>query len=188
MNRIRFWREKRGLSQAALAERIGMTQANLSRLEKGDHKLTVELMLKLSHALDVEPVDLLPLAIVAGLANDVACDEIEAPHHVAAVLRQRQMRSFKVCTNAVESRGIKRGDSVVVDARPEAVDAIRDRDLVIAEVRDRGKPNGPSFLVLREFVAPALLTTNRPGQNHIFRLDDDSLDVRIIGVVILPTE
>ncbi len=48
---IREARERTGLSQAALAERIGMHRENMIRVEKGRTNLTVETMMKIADAL-----------------------------------------------------------------------------------------------------------------------------------------
>lgn len=187
MNRIRYWREKRGLSQPALARLLDMSQANLSRLETGKQQLTEDLMQRLAEALDVAPIDLLPLAIVAALQDDVAAANIDAAPEVAAVLKQRQIRGFRVLTDVVESRGISPSGSLLIDTSPAALEAIRTGDLVVAEVVNPGKPER-AYMVLREFIAPALLTTNRRGANHAFRTDDESLSVRLVGVVIPTTD
>lgn len=48
---IREARERTGLSQAALAEKIGMHRENMIRVEKGRTNLTVETMMKIADAL-----------------------------------------------------------------------------------------------------------------------------------------
>ena len=57
--RLRWWRERRALSQQELAERAGITRAALSRIETGlsePHPRTVR---KLAEALGVGPEDLM---------------------------------------------------------------------------------------------------------------------------------
>lgn len=51
-NYIRFIRELRGLSQASLADKMGISQSQVDRLEKGQRKLTVDWVIKFSEALD----------------------------------------------------------------------------------------------------------------------------------------
>lgn len=52
---LREWREHRGLSQEALGKMVGATGATISRYEKGDRGLPLELMFKLFDALDILP-------------------------------------------------------------------------------------------------------------------------------------
>lgn len=52
------WRERRGLSQEALAERIGTTKASISRWENFERDLTTNVLGAIAHALNVEPVQL----------------------------------------------------------------------------------------------------------------------------------
>jgi DNA-binding XRE family transcriptional regulator len=53
-----FWRKYRGMTQAALAETVGVTQGYLSDVEKGRRDGPAELWLKLSRALNL-PIEAL---------------------------------------------------------------------------------------------------------------------------------
>lgn len=66
-NRIREHRLKRGWTMEQLAEKVGTTNPQISRLERGDRQLTVRWMVRLSQALGVNQSDLLiaPTDIVA---------------------------------------------------------------------------------------------------------------------------
>jgi len=55
---VRVWREHRGLTAAALAARVGVTPAHVSKLESGKGEPSVGLLRKLSGTLGVE-LDLL---------------------------------------------------------------------------------------------------------------------------------
>jgi len=55
---LAFWRKYRGMTQAALAETVGVTQGYLSDVEKGRRDGPVELWLKLSRALNL-PIEVL---------------------------------------------------------------------------------------------------------------------------------
>lgn len=61
-NRIRILRKKRGMTMQALASSMGTSQQQIDRLEKGQRRLTVEWMEKLSDALDCSITELLPSA------------------------------------------------------------------------------------------------------------------------------
>jgi transcriptional regulator with XRE-family HTH domain len=58
-NRIREFREAKGLSQQALAERIGTSQPQMDRLEKGQRRLTQDWMLRIARELGCRPADIL---------------------------------------------------------------------------------------------------------------------------------
>jgi transcriptional regulator with XRE-family HTH domain len=59
-NRIREWRKAAGLSLEELAHRVGSTNPTLSRYERGERSLTVDLLLQLAPHLKCRPADLLP--------------------------------------------------------------------------------------------------------------------------------
>jgi transcriptional regulator with XRE-family HTH domain len=52
---LREWREHREMSQEALGQLIGATGGTISRYEKGDRGLPLDLMFKLFEALDILP-------------------------------------------------------------------------------------------------------------------------------------
>jgi len=58
--KLKQYRVRRGLTMKDLAERVGTSQQQIDRLEKGRRRLTLEWIDKLSNALDCSVVDLLP--------------------------------------------------------------------------------------------------------------------------------
>jgi len=56
---LRGWRKLRELSQAQLAERIGVSDATISRIEKGEQNWDQEFLKAAAEELRCDPVDLL---------------------------------------------------------------------------------------------------------------------------------
>lgn len=61
MKRVREIRKARGLSQVELAEMAGCNQATISKLERGEMNVTLEVIDAIATALKVEPVELFDL-------------------------------------------------------------------------------------------------------------------------------
>ncbi len=59
MNRLRELRRAAGLTQAELAERINVTQPQITNLEMGKRKITADYMGRLAGALHCEPSDII---------------------------------------------------------------------------------------------------------------------------------
>ena len=59
-NRIKEIRKEKGLTQAQLAEKLGVFQSVIQKVESGTVDLDLTWMKKLSKALDVSPLELLP--------------------------------------------------------------------------------------------------------------------------------
>lgn len=59
-NRVRELRKKRGLTQVELAEKLGVTQTAIYKLETGASDLDTKWMKKISDVLGVKPYELLP--------------------------------------------------------------------------------------------------------------------------------
>lgn len=51
---VLVYRTDQGLSQRALAQKLGMTQPQVARLELGEHNPTIDTLARLAQALDVE--------------------------------------------------------------------------------------------------------------------------------------
>lgn len=172
------------MSQAQLAAAVGTTQPQIDRLEKGLRKLTVEWMQKLARALDVAPEDLIATAVMAGLSEDAAPYTSGDPAVSPTALAMRGLAHFVVKTNVVELAGIPAGTVVLLDMSPAAVEAVKTGDVVVAQVYDPDALDRATTVV-RQFVAPALLVTNRRGANSAFSLDDAAFDAAIKGVVVI---
>ncbi|MBK1725561.1 helix-turn-helix domain-containing protein [Halorhodospira neutriphila] len=56
---IRQARRQAGLTQAQLAEQLGVAQSGISRIESGERPVTVEMLQAIAEALGVEPAKLL---------------------------------------------------------------------------------------------------------------------------------
>jgi phage repressor protein C with HTH and peptisase S24 domain len=79
-NRIREFRETAHLSMQALADRAGTSAPQINKLEKGERKLTVDWMIRLGRALNVDPKDLIMTdGVVAGDAVLAARKPFELP-------------------------------------------------------------------------------------------------------------
>ena len=58
-NRIREWRKARGMTLKQLAESVGTSNQQISHLEKGRRRLSLEWMERIADALGCHPSDLL---------------------------------------------------------------------------------------------------------------------------------
>lgn len=60
-NRVREWRERRGLKLAQLANAINVTEGHMGNLERGRRELTKPVLERVARALSCEQADLLNL-------------------------------------------------------------------------------------------------------------------------------
>jgi transcriptional regulator with XRE-family HTH domain len=69
-NRVIGYRPQRGISQGELAEQLGMKQPQIARLESAEHNPTIDTLIKLVNALDIEfVIDIHPAKKAAKLVN-----------------------------------------------------------------------------------------------------------------------
>lgn len=78
-NRIKEFRERAGLSMAALAEKAGMSSSQVNKLEKGERGLTDVWMRRLATALGCRPADLLLPGVPAPQKTGIV---IESPRRL----------------------------------------------------------------------------------------------------------
>lgn len=60
--KIRQLRIEKGISQKALGEKCGLTQQAINRIEQGQRNIDIDLLLKLTNALDVKIFDILDMS------------------------------------------------------------------------------------------------------------------------------
>lgn len=179
-NRIRELRRARGWTTLDLADRIGTTNATISRLETGERRLTVEWMNRIAAAFGVVPANLLDERPETARTADIGPPD--AGYAIlAGALGKRGLRVYRVLSDAVRDAGIEPGTPITVDETPSAIEAAQDGDCVVVDVQDGSEP---PVRLLRQFIRPRTLITNRPGAVHWLVLDDPAISAKIIGVVL----
>lgn len=171
-NRIKSWRKARGISQVVLAKRLGVNQATVSRLEKGEQELTMEWAMKLTKELGLsDPFELWHRDM---LDYDVA-DLVE--FRVSAS-KTPDLKTYRVQTDVLVRAGIEKHAKIMarvaLDGSSIDPKALRSGQIVVAQRRNR--------LFLRQFLEPGLLCSNGEVRWNMSLLDDDS--VRVLGVFV----
>jgi transcriptional regulator with XRE-family HTH domain len=176
MNRIREIREAAGLTQEQLAERVGTSGNHIWRLESGRSRLTQSWMTRLAEALACSPADLIANVVAAEVGSDVEIIDHSDP--VVRAIATLGLRAYRVIQRSVINVGVAPGDIITVDESEGAVTSPKIGDVVLVEIGpDRNK-------VLRQFIPPSMLVTNRGGANLAIDLNDPSVNPEIVGLVI----
>jgi transcriptional regulator with XRE-family HTH domain len=175
MNRIKEIREAAGLTQEGLAELVGTTGNHIWRLESGNTQLTQQWMTLLAEALHCHPADLMKNVVAAETALEI---EPAAGNPVVASIAVKGLKVYRVIERSVINLGIAPGDTITVD-ESEPVEP-RALDVVVVEVGEKRNR------VLRQFVPPSMLVTNRGGANLAIDLKDPTVTPKIVGIVLRP--
>lgn len=72
MNQIKRYRKKKSFSQAEFGKMVGLSQAQIARLEQNQLELTIEKMKIFAEILKVEPWQLLPEDMQPSFYHDLA--------------------------------------------------------------------------------------------------------------------
>ena len=73
---VRSYRRKRGLSQEAFADVLGVHRTYLGGIERGEHNLTLKSVERIAAKLGIDPMVL--------LRSDVSPAHVEQPQHAGA--------------------------------------------------------------------------------------------------------
>lgn len=183
MNRIRELREARGLTGKQLAEMVGTTQETISRLETGRRKLTHDWMRLIAKALGVTPADLITAPELQDVLEDVEPHTSALEPHVSRAIQARNLATWRITTDALENIGLEPGGVRLFDLSDAAIAAVRTGDVVLLELRDTRR-DVPPKMVLRQFVAPNLIITNRRSTNIAVSMDHRHFTAHIVGVMV----
>lgn len=167
------------MTQGQLAMALGKSEDTVWRLETGRTKLTIEVMYAIAQILGVTPADLLPHSLMSDIVADVEVASQESVvDPVIKTLLAEGYALYRVITDAVIEIGIKPGSQIVAKQTNRA----QTGDCVVCQV---ARPvDGRQTLLLRQYLAPSLITTNRLHGNIVFNTAEGSLDVSIVGVVL----
>jgi transcriptional regulator with XRE-family HTH domain len=75
-NRVRRARAGRGMTQSALAQRIGFTRSSVANLEAGRQRIALHLFVQIARALDCEPAKLIPAITGTSRVDDTMLEEL----------------------------------------------------------------------------------------------------------------
>lgn len=190
MNRIREFRTRLNMTSDRLAELVRAhphsdktmkkTQgATIRRIENGTMQLTERWLNVFGSIFSTDIRDLLIPTL------DAADDGIVEGHvRNAKALAIKNLKVVFAAGNALQEIGVDRNRPLTVDCSEEAIKSKKTGDVVLVSIRSAGSKNDPGIRTLRQFVEPALVITNRRGANLAYHLDDRSIRIEILGVVI----
>jgi len=179
-SRIKRLRLERGLTLADLAEKVGLSEGHMSRVEAGTRGLRFAKLDKLARTLGVPVTDLVAADEVA-FAPDLEDYHPPKGSVVAKALATSTQRMFRVLSGVLSELNLGENALIVAEMDEKAVKSVSNGSVVIVSMAS--KESDPVFL-LRQFIAPYLLITNSREQNSlpIHMLDAPA---KIAGVVIL---
>ncbi|MDR0827853.1 MAG: helix-turn-helix transcriptional regulator [Desulfovibrio sp.] len=196
---LRFWIKKKGLTQAALAERAGLAQNYISQIHTGTRPGSVDVLQKIAVALDlslpeffacrddaqpdivfIERLKARPRAGNGGLETDPDTAGYYS-FHSSFIARKHgdetSMRLFEVA-----------GDSMSP--------TLADGDMILVNLRDKDVRSGYIYLVRMEDELMVKRLENRPGGILLIRSDnpdyedlsvrknDEGADVEVLGRMV----
>ena len=179
-NRIKQLRIEKGLTLGQLAEKVGLSESHLSRVEAGARGVKLSKLGALAKILGVPMIELMPQESFEH-ASDLVPYVPPKGSAVEKALASSSQRMFRVLSGVLNELEISENDLIIADCSKGAIAQVVNGSLVVAEAINTR--TGEKTLLLRQFIAPNLLITNSEGQNsisiHMLRAK-----VSILGLVI----
>lgn len=124
-NRIRFFRDKLGLTRDQLSAKMGVSTSQLTKLERGERRLTQEWMERVADALHISPVDLFDQP--SSRLVDVPLISWVSAGHLTHQDTVTEIDDFPV----IEVAGLPAGDWVALRVDGDSMDRISPPDSII---------------------------------------------------------
>ena len=178
MNRIKEFREERRLSRRDLGKLLGASYKTVERLEETERSISTKWLAKLAEIFDCSMADLLVGGITAETEPDAVLAVPGPGTPRVSSSAQRRGNLYRVLTDVLAETGLRVGQHILVDETEAAIYERGAGDTLLLRV------STPNILILRQFVPPALLVTNRFGaHNTTLKLHDRTVPIDIVGVL-----
>lgn len=185
-------RTRKGLSQRALAQRVGMTQANVSKVERGQVDLRLSSLVELARALDLD-VQLVPrqaLAAVEGVRRALRSEDVGTSRAIPILIKQLaqlsqlherypELRAIQRLLDSLKDlrgRAFNRADLTLLEQMMLPIErmtsAAADDPDEITRIADQTNRRLSRLETMRDHLSGSDADTGRPA----FRLDEDDDD------------
>ena len=161
-NRIKQLRIEKGLTLGQLAEKVGLSESHLSRVEAGVRGVKLSKLGALAKVLGVPMIELMPQESFEH-ASDLAPYVPPKGSAVEKALASSSQRMFRVLSGVLSELEINENDLIIADCSKDAIAQVVSGSLVVAEAINTR--TGEKTLLLRQFISPHLLITNSENQN-----------------------
>ena len=179
-NRIKQLRIEKGLTLGQLAEKVGLSESHLSRVEAGARGVKLSKLGALAKVLGVPMIELMPQESFEH-ASDLAPYVPPKGSAVEKALASSSQRMFRVLSGVLSELEINENDLIIADCSKAVIAQVVNGSLVVAEAISTR--TGEKTLLLRQFVSPHLLITNSEDQNSI-SIHMLKASVAILGIVL----
>ena len=106
-NKVRFFREQKGLSQTELAEIVGLSRNSMSSIERYEYMPSLDTAFKLSNALGIQIVDLFESGNTAPTNFAEPCDFCRNGRNDEDLSDDNDYGSISIDGYRIEDRGIR---------------------------------------------------------------------------------
>lgn len=182
-----------GMSDSAVSRAIGQHRGYIHEFLSGKQAtIPHDVRINIAETLTM-PLSSLGISNVtghtAGSRRSGGLDEDAVPYTVPVgsdLVRNDTLAYYVMTSDALEHHHLRiaHGDILVFDLSQKAVDEVSTEKIVIAQCYPRETEALTARTIVREYVRPGLLITNRRSGNEIISMNDPELDfeVHIKGV------
>lgn len=100
---IREYRKKKGLTQGELGEKLGVTASAIMRYERGQRKVSVEMLRRIAAALEVDPYTLMDWDTALDVISESISEENECRVRILSNLDKLTCEGIALAADMVEA-------------------------------------------------------------------------------------
>ena len=178
VDRLKFVRKKRGLSQRQVAEMAGLSQASYSRIEDGTIPPRIETLMAIARALAVPMPELLPALRNKRRDNNEISLPFSLANRIKAAARKNDRTLQEEAISALKEKyPVPKLDAVAIQNLVEQVSSARNREERISLINDANeaakRDNADETFSLRDGKLVISLTAYDAVEDKLFSTDED---------------
>jgi|GEM_PF-1993911 len=178
VDRLKFVRKKRGLSQRQVAEMAGLSQASYSRIEDGTIPPRIETLIAIAHALTVPMPALLPSLRNKMRDNNEILLPFSLANRIKVAARKNNRTLQEEAISALKEKyPVPKLDAVAIQNLIEQVSSARNREERISLINDANeaakRDNADETFSLKDGKLVISLTAYDAVEDKLFSTDED---------------
>lgn len=153
-DKIRFFRNKKGITQKALADLIGKTESSIQKYECGSTEVPFSVLEKIANALDITILFLLDDEY---LESASAYFEEEGDSKTSALFHNMASLNKKLATDFYSERNANNGlhkydDSIRVEITPETLENLKQVNIILEKIENGEQLTENNLQVLKNYI------------------------------------
>lgn len=117
---IRDIREDKHLTQADMAEKLGLSETGYAKIERGESQIKIERLFQIAQVLDVSPATLIPFGEDGGIVFNNSNDNFSNSSNFTLAVGNNALEAEIICL-----RQMVEAKNAILDSRDREIEALK---------------------------------------------------------------